>query len=481
MAAYLLLALVTVALAVATRRVVRHTGDRSFLLGMAVLYAWTLLGAWFFIGDAMSGYHGYRIGLHYYYLMEKMFPFELDRDYLLALTGYGVFLMALLAGVLGVVRGLPARRDVRPEPWRVDHRVFFLFALAGATLSFLLVRPLILQAMAADLSIYQYTRHTAFAGATLHSLTNELACFALLLGWAIHLTARQGRSFTSHGQHWAGWAYPVAVALMSVYLVLLGNRHELFMALLLGVLLFAANAATHAPIRLGAYALAAALPLLIAGKVRDLNWSSLAALRTDAVPVKEPFTLPLIAHVPGTYSGPVADVLKPLLSNELFAAHFSLYGILRHDVPPQWGVSFLSLAGSMLPRALLPQRPPGAYEVYAAGAGLQPGQGYTIHQAAAWYLNAGWAGLPLGGALLGLCWGALLRLRGRVRSGPLAWRVFAVMGAMCWTAYLPVLVRNGPEAFKGLVFEGLLMPVLVVTVAAAAGRRLPKPTSPAIT
>ncbi len=478
MAAYLLLALITAAVVIATRWVLRCSGDRSFLLGMAVLYAWTLLGAWFFIGDALSGYRGYRIGLHYYYLMEKMFPFELDGNYLLALVGLGTFLIAMLLGVRWALRGMPAQRGTTAGPWRVDHRIFFLFAFVGASVSFALVRPVVLQAMAQDLSVYQYTRHTAFPAATLHSLCNELACFALLLGWAIHLTAREGRRFTGTGQYWAGWAYPAAMVVLSLYLVLLGNRHELFMALLLGVLLFVNNSATRSPLRLGGYVLAVLLPLLIAGKVRDQNWSALAALRTDAVPAREPFTLPLIAHVPRDHRGAVADALSPFLSNELFAAHFSLYGILRHDVPPAPGVSFGYLAASLLPRALFPQRPPDAYAVYAAGAHLQPDQGYTIHQAAAWYLNAGWAGIPLGGLLLGLCWGALLRVRNGVRAGPLAWRVCAVLGAMCWTAYLPVFVRNGPEAFKGLLFEGMLMPMLVVVAACAAGRRLDR-TNPA--
>ena len=75
MISYLILIAITAFVVWATVWIVKRTGQWTFVVGMAVLYAWTFLGAWFFIGDALSGYQGYHIGLNYYYLMEKMFPF----------------------------------------------------------------------------------------------------------------------------------------------------------------------------------------------------------------------------------------------------------------------------------------------------------------------------------------------------------------------------------------------------------------------
>lgn len=471
MSSYLILIVITAFLAWATVRIVKRTGQWTFAVGMLVLYAWTFLGAWFFIGDALSGYHGYRIGLNYYYLMEKMFPFELNSSYNWALVGYSLF-MACLVGGTWVMLG---RREASPataaDPMPVDHRVFFVVAICGAAISFFLVRPLIAKAMAADLSIYRYTRLTEYAGYTLHSLCNEMVCIALLTGWAIQLTADRGRLFTQRGQRWARWAYPLVLAVFSIYLMLLGNRHELFMALLLGGLLFIANAVRLPGARLTVYVLAVVLPLLITGAFRDYTWDSIKTFQTDGPHVETPFSVPIIAHVPRHFHSSTAAFGAHFLSNELFCAHFSLYGILHDHLRPRGFVSFRYLAASMVPIALRPDRPPTAYEVYAAGTGLDPGQGYTIHQAAGWYLNAGWPGIAIGGLLLGLCWGWLMRLRKRLPAAPLLYRVFAVMGVACWVAFLPLLVRNGPETYKALVFEGFLMPIGIIALACAMARR----------
>lgn len=468
---YLLLTVITALLIKATAMVIKRTRQWTFAVGMVVLYAWTFLGAWFFIGDALSGYTGFRIGLNYYYLMEKMFPFKLNHYYTFALLGYALFMACLVGGVWMMLRRRTTGPATGDGPLVVDHSVFVLAACCGAVISFLMVRPLIAQAMAADLSIYQYTRHTAFLGSTLHALCNELVCLALLIGWAIQLTADRGRYFIQRGQRWARWAYPLMLAGFSIYLMLLGNRHELFMALLLGGLLFVANAITVPRARLLAYVLAAVLPMVITGAFRDYTWDSIKTLRTDGEHVQTPFDVPIIAHVPRHFTSPMASFGSHFLSNELFCAHFSLYGILKDHIHPSTLVSFRYLAASMVPVALRPERPPTAYDVYAADSGLAMDQGFTIHHAAGWYMNAGWAGIAIGGVLLGLCWGGLMRLRDTLPSGPLALRVFAVMGVACWVAYLPILVRDGPEIYKGLVFEGFLMPIGIVFLACVMGRR----------
>ena len=132
MTAYLLLIVITALLTLFTWRIVRRTGQWAFAVGMAVLYVWTFLGAWLFIGDALSGYQGYRIGFNYYYLMQKMFPFELDGCYLIALTGYAVFTLLLLAGVWLEVRRTPKISFDSDRVIAVDHRVFVLLAALAA-------------------------------------------------------------------------------------------------------------------------------------------------------------------------------------------------------------------------------------------------------------------------------------------------------------------------------------------------------------
>lgn len=469
--AYLLLAVVTALLAYGTAKVYRRTHQWSFVVGIGMLYSWTFAGAWFFIGDAASGYQGYKIGLGYYYLMEKMFPFELDACYLKSLCGYGVFTLLMLGAVLAVAGG---KRKVRPvrtaELLRVDHRVFLLIALLAGVASFLIVRPLVQQAFREDTSVYLLTRATAFPGATLHALCNEIAAFSLLLGWALHLTADAPKYFGSVSHRWVRFAYPVLLVLFEVYLTLMGNKHELFVALVLGCLVYFVNRAGVADRRFIAYVAACAVPLFIIGKVREFSPRELVG--THQTPDTTPFQVGAIAHVPrsAVVEGPVMAMGRALLSNELFAAHFSLYGICRQQVEPVPGVSARYLAAAAVPRLVQQQRPPSAYDAYAQQAGLKAGQGYTIHCAAGWYMNGGWPVMLLGALLLGLAWGALLRVEDRALGRTLAGRTFAVMGASCWTAFLPMLVRAGPESFKALFFEGFMIPMGVVIIAAAVGK-----------
>ncbi|MCB0790953.1 MAG: hypothetical protein H6595_12290 [Flavobacteriales bacterium] len=469
MIAYALLGFATVVIVLWTLRIVRRTGDRTFLLGMVLFYIWTFMGAWFFIGDAMSGYQGFRVGLNYYYLMQKMFPFELDRDYLIALGGYTAFTFLMLLIIDLVTRSIRSIEPSARMPIAVDHRVLHGIAILAGIVSFFLVLPLIKEALATDRPIYLVTRGTTYPGSTLHGLFNEVAAMAVLLGWAIRSTARDGRWFTDRGQRWPGWTYPALLLVVSLYFMVLGNRHELFMALVLGSMVFALNARGRRPGRYVIYASVVVAQLFITAKVREMTWKE---VRGEEAIVEDdtPFGLPLIAHVPRKVTSPLARAGRKVISNELFCAHFSMYGVRRERVRPEPLLSMRYLFSSLVPRAIRSDRPPSSYDLYAKEAHLTPGQGYTIHPAAGFYLNGGWYALFFGGALWGLLWGGLIRLRSKPAQRPLPIRLFMLMGTSCWVAYLPILLRDGPELFKGLVFEGILMPVGMVLVAAWSAR-----------
>ncbi|MBK9060478.1 MAG: hypothetical protein IPL81_11620 [Flavobacteriales bacterium] len=471
MISYLILIAITAFVVWATVWIVKRTGQWTFVVGMAVLYAWTFLGAWFFIGDALSGYQGYHIGLNYYYLMEKMFPFELDRNYRMALLGYFAYTALMIVGVWYMVRRIRLGKIPVVPARMVDHRVFFLLALVAGLGSFAIIRPVLMDAIAAHLSIYQYTRHTEYAGASIHGLCNELVCLSLLLGWAIQLTGRNARYFTSRGQRWSSWAYPSAPMVYSLYLMLLGNRHELFMALILGSMVFFLNNGLPRRWQFALYLAVVFVPLMVTGKVRNLTWQEMSALDLEGNQKLPPFTLPIIQHVPRQTKGGIPEMGERIFSNEFFCAHFSLYGILRKEVRPKPYISVRYIAASMVPRMMKEERPPTAYDHYAEQAQLEPGQGYTIHQAAGWYINGGWAGLAIGGLLLGLLWGGLMRMRAAPPLHSLVWHVFAIMGTSCFAAFMPILIRDGPEIVKALVFEGFAMPIGIVFLATFLGCR----------
>lgn len=78
----------------------------------------------------------------------------------------------------------------------------------------------------------------------------------------------------------------------------------------------------------------------------------------------------------------------------------------------------------------------------------------------------------LGGLLLGLGWGLLMRWRVQPPGPGLVWRIISVMGLSCWVAYLPILLRDGPELLKGLLVEGMAIPMSAVLLSTLVARRL---------
>ncbi len=476
MMAYLILSVITALICVGAILVFRKTQQWSFVVGMGILYFWTFLGAWFFIGDAMSGYQGYKIGLAYYYLMEKMFPFELDHCYLASLAGYGLFTVAILVGVLFMVRRKGQPKKAAMPMLQLDHRVFLLVAVIASVCSFILVRPLVLLAIEQEESIYLVTRTTAFAGSTLHAICNEIAVFSLLLGWSLFLSSKRPRYFSTQGQAWAAWGYPVVLVCLELYLMMLGNKHELVMGMVLGTLLFFVNSARPEAGRLVLYLALCVVPLFVTGKIRGASIQQISSMEVQKVPAMEPFRVPIIEHVPRKpeATGIVMRLGQGFLSNEMFAAHFSMYGICREHVEPVPGISARYLAASAVPRLLKAERPPTAYDAYASQMGLVAGQGYTIHQAAGWYMNGGWLMVAIGGLLLGLIWGLLMRWNAQPIGSSITLRVLSIMGTSCWVAYLPILVRDGPETFKALTVEGFGIPIGVVLLSAAVAKALSK-------
>jgi hypothetical protein len=96
------------------------------------------------------------------------------------------------------------------------------------------------------------------------------------------------------------------------------------------------------------------------------------------------------------------------------------------------------------------------------------GQGYTIHHAAGWYLNFGIVGLLLGGVLLGLMWVGIhnYSLSPRPKAARF-WRVLAALAPSGFVSGLFVILRAGPEGYKALMVDGLLIPAACIAASAS--------------
>ena len=470
--AYLLLGTITAVYLGAVRWAYRRTGSLTIPVGMFVLYFWTFMGAWPFMIDAATGFNGYRIGLSYYYLMEKMFPFEVNTNYILALVAYALFALGLIAGGWVLLRKRLPEEPTSRQPVAIDHRRFIGMGIVFMLIGVVLVIPQLIRAVQLDESFYLTVRKVEGGIATLMALVNSAAACCIVVGYAFFLVERMdGALFTSNGQRWAAWAYPLVLGLLGTYTAILGDRHIIFTFFILGLLIVlrGGRSALRQCVLLIALC---GFALIFGGFIRAYSWSEISTLEKKETPNPDPYPydLPCIAHIPAK-KGPVLRVFEAIWSNEMFAAHFSMFGVLERDVPVEPLISFRYLAGSVVPSFLM-ERPPSAYDHYAKYARLEPGQGYTIHQATSWWINLGWFGLLLGGVFLGSVWAGLERGALKVvQRSPMVW--IRPMLPLLFVAFLPLLVRSGIEGYKALLVEGMALPLFFILLATVNVKRSP--------
>jgi len=157
-----------------------------------------------------------------------------------------------------------------------------------------------------------------------------------------------------------------------------------------------------------------------------------------------------------------------IFSNELFAGHFSMYGVLKKNVQPNYGISFKNLIYSFIPSSLVKERPEDAYTYYSREMKFRGTQGFTINYITAWYLNFSYFGLILGPLFLaGLI---LLPFYFSRKLTSNQGQLFSVL-AMCGiTGFAAMMVRSGPESFKALLYESVLIPIVVIAIGVWASR-----------
>lgn len=444
-----------VTLAVATAIIVllgsvlyRRSEDLGLVAGLGALYYWSLYGAWFIVIDKSGG----DSGQHYQYLEGKLFPIVLDQNYLAAIMVYSGFLIAVELTLLVVLR----RRVPKPVPPLVlRHEPILLIGLLAGIGSYLIIRERVSIAWDMNTSAYWYTRAQTGDWFTLHQVLNRVALIPPALGMAVLAAGRRSRFFVNAAPRYIWPGYILLAVAMGTLTFVLGNKNEVFAALLAGLLAY--------------WGLS----------VRPKIWKGVAIALCG---------LWFLAAIDFFRSTPVAGIADAVTrnfeestgvahfvasSNEAFGAHFSMYGALTAQVEPRFGYSIYSLVCSLVPRVFWKDRPRDIYLYYSESVGAVQNQGYSLHHATGWYLNFGYPGVALGGVVLGMAWGYCINARHRLRpSSGLLTRLFAIIAPWVFVAGLPPLVRAGPEAYKGLFLESFLIPLLIFGLACRPKRRL---------
>jgi len=453
---YILLGAATAVIGWLTWRIWRKTRELSFVAGFLLIYYWTLYGGWSIVTDHLSG----RATARYYYLYDKLFPIELDQHYFLALLLYALFAITVALTALLVVKD-PGEAVPRTGPLVISHAVVIGICAVAALLSYAIVRESIQTSLALGQSAYASTR-SGDAGPlfTLHQVLNRVAVLPLALGLAVVASGKSPKWIAGRGSRLHLVSYLVVLAGMYGYCVMLGNKNELFAGLLTGTLFYLVNARRP---RIWLLTSGCALSLAMIGVV---DW--LRGVPIDSV----------LEEL--TWSELGTALINVGSSNEAFGSHFSLYGVLRFEVPPTYGSSLISLAASIVPRLFWPDRPPDIYPYYADSVQAVSGQGYTLHHATGWYLNFGVAGVVLGAVTWGWVWASLFNRFYRPHSVQVTRRFFTILAPWVFVAGIPSLIRSGIEGYKGLAVDSLLVPTLTLALthgAVASLTRIARPAS----
>jgi len=422
-------------------------GDWGILIGIAALYYWSLYGAWYIVLDKSGGYSGKA----YKYLESKMFPIALDENYLIALVLYAAFIIAVELTLIATLRA-PTSRPVPRLMLR--HEPILLLGFAAAIGSFLIMRQKLGIAYAINASAYRLTRSDPGEWFTLHQVLNRVALIPPAIGVAALAAGKTSRYFVNQAPAYVWPAYVALIGGMSAFAFTLGNKNEIFTALIAGFLAYVASAERPRWFRAACGMSFGMWFLYTIDLFRGVALSGLWEA------VKEQ-----IGH---------ADEVGKFVSssNEAFAAHFSMYGVLASGTPINFGYSLYAFVCSLVPRVFWPDRPRDIYLYYSESVGTIQNQGYSLHQATGWYLNFGYAGVILGGIVMGLIWAKCLNAYGRLggRAG-LLMRLFAIVAPWTFVANLPPVIRAGPEGYKGFVVDGALIPVGALAFACRQRRR----------
>ncbi len=428
------------------------TRTPGFLLGIASLYFWSIHGAWAIVYDLLGG----ESGKHYHYLYDKLFPIYLDENYAWTLSLYTFFVLATCATAYFSVkpRSELDRTGRKSTPLIISHSKMLLLACVSGGVSYLIVRASLVEASSSGVSGYHMTRlyNDSISFFTLHQVLNRFALLPPAVGLAVLASGPDARYIRGIPLPYALPAYVVISLVMYGFCMTLGNKNELLFSLLTGALFYVCNSPKPRivlPTIIGLFALSGIAYIdFLRGIGLDNVWNELS------------------------FSEFANALIRISSSNESYGSHFSLYGCLEYEVPLTYGSSILSLVCSVIPRFLWPNRPEQIYEHYHNHVGAVDGQGYSIHHAAGWYLNFGILGIFLGAVVLGLIWSWLYNnlYRTSLCKSQIS-QIFYCLAFPTFCAGMPNLIRAGPQAYKGIIIDAFIIPVLTVWFATYRVRR----------
>jgi len=503
-----------------------------FPIFTTIFYFWSLAGSWLFSFDRLTHF-GERIGLQYYYLLEKMFYVHYDKVYLQAIWMYSIFIMIFQFFIyIGIkrIKKMPTNAKIN-NPINLNPTAFILIALFFLFVSLWIVKDVIIYSLLLQESVYLNIRSAAINNYTVH----QYACWIMIVSLFVYIGLFLKQKDSSITVKKPGLLFWFVFSICNMYLVMIGSRHEVFFGGIVVLILMSYPfrkireskklyfsvisiwlliLMLNDPIRSlmpvisnktgltsllsskenknEAYYFAndrtfithksskTSIKIIEANALKDttlylkkdtvtMNKNSLINqlnkhpdyILIDHKKLKIPNSHISMAYQNNSFFTKIfLTVTNLVFSNEMFAGHFSMYGVLSKQVNPKIGFSFKNLLYSFVPSTIVKKRPIDSYTFYAKKMGFTTGQGFTINYITAWYLNFSYFGLILGPLFLSIILLLPFYLATKLKRN--LFQLFAIIALCGITGFAAMMVRSGPESFKALVYESILIPLLVV-------------------
>lgn len=438
-------------------RIWKRTRQVSFLIGFFFFYYWSLLGAWFLIFDDVSGGKGADIGLHHYIYFQKLFQVNIDFDYFLSMTYYALFIIGVQLVILYFLKKRKVEASSENKAIEINYGILLLGSVVAIIASYVLVWPQIVVAAETDLSIYYVTRTTENAFFPVHQLLNQAAIISLFIALVSYFSGPNAR-YIKGGESMKMYVVLFVVTLFIVSaILLLGNKREILFGGIFAMVFYLMNSPRIEYKKVTIILSFVIIPLFFNDSLRGYSPSFLKGMFGEQHLVEKPQEDPALT----SFSVKNATFAF-LFSNEMFCGHFSMYGVVHKKVPFTYGSSLKSLGVSFVPRFILNDRPEDIYTYYVREVGAMPGQGYTINHATGWYINFWIPGILLGAFLFGWLWVTFYHKTLENKAKNTFVKIFFILALPCFTAAIPSLMRSGPEAYKAVAYEYLLIPTVIL-------------------
>jgi hypothetical protein len=455
------------------KSIYKNSNDFGVPLSIFFIFYFTLAGAFIFSVDAYSGFQGRDWGLRYYPIFDRLFKVEFNSIYFLSCFYYSVFIFVFLLSYLWMVKrvnkSLPTTStEIKPVAftYELNPIIILLFSLLLVFISIYCMRYEIYNALLEGKSIYVATRLNHNKYYTIHQLANEFSVLIPFIAFAIYSSRTTRFIISIKKMKGTGVILYSACIIACLYITLIGNRRELLSGMIILSLMLIKFRKTFSLKNYFAALMVVSILFLLNDVVRGTVFA--ASLHNNLIKNEKKID----AGSDSFYSKNLSKTQKGvkminsvLLSNELFYAQFSMYGVLKYNIPISYGSSLKYIAYSAVPRVFAPNRPPDIYDYYAKQVNAVPGQFYTMHHATAWYLNFGIIGLILGALILSLfCFGGYYLYIKQENYNNKFVRILSNFAVMLISAQLVSFITAGPEAYKGMILEGIMIPVLVLTL-----------------